>query len=81
LTGGVQISKLPKLMIKIFGHPGEDVCELEQAGYLFNFDDRMIMVEGQRVYSYDDLVRLAAQDKYKNTEFLEIVVLPTIVGG
>jgi hypothetical protein len=72
---------LPKLIIKTFGSAGEDVCELEQARYLLDFDGRIVQVDGQAVHSYDELVQLAAQDKYKDKEFIEVVLLPTVVGG
>ena len=68
-------------MIKIFGSAGEDICELKQAKYLFSLGDKTIMVEGQRVLSYDELVSLVSQDKYRNKESIEVVLLPTIAGG
>jgi hypothetical protein len=75
------ISLLPKLSIKYFGNPGEDVCELDQAKYILDFDRRIIVVEGKKVKDYADLVRLAGQDKYRNMESIEVVVLPTLMGG
>jgi hypothetical protein len=82
LKGGLPISHLPKLKIKLpSDYPAEDVCELEQAKYLLNFDRGIILVEGQRVYSYDELVQLASQDKYKNKEFIEVVGILPISGG
>jgi hypothetical protein len=76
------MSQLPKLKIKLpLGNPSEDVCELEQAKYRLNFDDGVLMVEGQTVHSYDELVQLATQDNYKNKDFLEVVLLQVIEGG
>jgi hypothetical protein len=76
LKGGLPISHLPKLKIKLpSDYPAEDVCELEQAKYLLNFDRGIILVEGQRVYSYDE------QEKYKNKEFIEVVGILPISGG
>lgn len=76
------MSQLPKLKIKLpLGTSSEDVCELEQAKYRFNFDDGVLLVEGQTVHSYDELVQLATQDNYKNKEFLEVVLLQVIDGG
>jgi molybdopterin converting factor small subunit len=71
----------PKLIIKIFGSASEDVCELEQARYLLDFEGRIITVEGQTVRSYDELVQIATQDKYQNKEFIEVVLLPPVAGG
>jgi len=76
------MSQLPKLKIKLpLGSLSEDVCELEQAKYRLNFDDGVLLVEGQTVHSYDELVKLATQDNYKNKEFLEVVLLQVIEGG
>ncbi len=46
-----------------------------------NFKGGMILVEGKRVRSYDELVQLAAQEKFKNKEFIEVVLLRTLSGG
>jgi len=76
------MSHLPKLKIKLpAGNPSEDVCELEQAKHLLNFDNGVIMVDGKTVYTYDELVDLATQDNYKNKEYLEVVLLQVIEGG
>ena len=76
------MSHLPKLKIKLpAGNPSEDVCELEQAKHLLNFDNGVIMVDGKTVYTYDELFDLATQDNYKNKEYLEVVLLQVIEGG
>jgi PDZ domain-containing secreted protein len=76
------MSRLPKLKVKLpASYLGEEVFELEEAKDILNFDEGIIMVEGQTVHSYDDFVQLITQQKYKNLEFIEIVVLPIIVGG
>jgi hypothetical protein len=72
---------LPRIKIKIFGQASEDICNLEEAKYLVNFESRIVLVEGQRVASYEELVQLAAQDKYRNREYIEAVLLPVIAGG
>ena len=73
---------VPKLRIILpTDKPSEEFCELEQAKYRFNFDDGVIMVEGQTVHSYDELVEIAIQDKYRNKEFLDVVLLQVIEGG
>jgi hypothetical protein len=72
---------LPKLTIEFFGHAGEDVSELEQSKFLFIFTDKTVMVDGQKIDSYDELVRLAGTDEYRNRKFIEVVLLPTVVGG
>jgi hypothetical protein len=41
----------------------------------------MIMFEGKRVRSYDELVQLVSQDKYKGQEYIEIVGILPVAGG
>jgi hypothetical protein len=80
--GEAIMSRLPKLKIKLpAGNPREYICELEQAREYLNFNEGVFLVEGQGVHSYDELVHIATQDKYKNKEFLEIEWLQMIGGG
>jgi hypothetical protein len=59
----------------------EDLYELEEAQRLLNFESGMIMVDGERVGSYEELVKLVGQDKYKDREFIEVVGILPIAGG
>jgi len=72
---------MPKLLIKVFGDPGEDMCELEEAKYLMDFSSQMIVIDGQQIHSYDELAKIASQEKYRNQEFIEVVQIPAITGG
>ncbi len=38
-------------------------------------------VEGQRIPTYDEFIRLISQDKYKDREYLEVVLVPAVEGG
>ena len=78
------MSNLPKLKLKkSFGYPFEEIRDLEQARYfLFSYDtDAVIVVEGQIINSYEELLKLATQDQYKDKEYLEASLLPAVVGG
>ena len=78
------MSKLPKLKIQsLYGSGDEaDICDLEQAKSRFDYgSDTIIVVEGQVISSYDELVQLAAMEKYQDQEFLEVVLMPFIAGG
>jgi hypothetical protein len=76
------MSRFPSLRIKLpSGNPGEYVIELEQARDCLNFSEGVFLVEGQGVQSYDELVRIATQDKYKNKKILEVEWLQIISGG
>jgi hypothetical protein len=72
---------MPKLLIKSFGDPGEDICELEEVKYLFGVPNQLIVIDGQPVRSFDELGRIAAQEKYKDQEFIEVVQIPAVTGG
>jgi hypothetical protein len=76
------MSRLPKIRIKLpSGNPGEYIYELEQARDFLNFREGVFVIDGQGVQSYDDLVRIATQDKYKDKEIIDIVLLHLIDGG
>jgi hypothetical protein len=78
---GIIISGKPVLKIKYFGSTAEDSCDLEQGRYIFNLDQGIILAEGRTVQTFKELAELAAQEKYKDKNFIEIVILPAIVGG
>ena len=78
------MSRLPKLRLKKpFGYPFEEIRDFEQAQYfLFSYGaSAVVMVEGQVINSYEELVQLATQDCYKDKESLEVVLLPAVVDG
>jgi hypothetical protein len=76
------ISRPPKLRIKLpSGNPSVYFCELEQARDFMDFSEGVFLVEGQGVASFDDLVKIATQEKYKNREFLEVQWLQVVGGG
>ena len=71
------MNKLPKLKIRTMRELKlvEEVLDINQAQHLF-YSEAHILVEGQRMLSHDELVKLAAQEEYSNREFLEVVLLP-----
>lgn len=75
------MARLPKIKIKLTsGDPNEYIYDLEQASEYLDFEKGIFLVEGQGVHSYDELVRIATQDKYKNKEFI-VELLQPIEGG
>jgi len=70
-----------KLLVKFFGDPGEELCELEDARYLIDFTDRIVVVDEQEIRSYDELVKMVGQEKYRDREIIEVVQIPAITGG
>ena len=75
---------MPKLKIKsLFGNIDDDICELEQAKQRFfsHPQDILFLVEGQVVSTYEELVKLASREDYKDREFLQVELLPSLIGG
>ena len=71
----MQIPRLPKLKVKTFpGDSEEDIRDFEQAKDL-PFLDVFIFIEGQRVNSYEEFVKVAAQDSYQDRKFLDVMIL------
>lgn len=73
----------PKLKVmKPFGYPYEEVRNFEESRYfLFSYGAAAVVVEGQVINSYEELVRLASQDRYKDRELLEVLIVPPLTGG
>ncbi len=67
-------------MLKPLGYSNGTPCDLEQARNL-NYNGVMVLVDGKRVHSYDELVQVATQDIYKNREYVEVVLLQLAAGG
>jgi hypothetical protein len=77
------MDNLPKLKIKkqAWQSGEEEIQDFEQARK-FPFDtDFVVVAEGQQINSYEDLLKMAGQEKFKNKEFLEVIFIPMIVGG
>ena len=76
------MTKLPKLEVKGLGWDvSEQIRDFEQAKCLPFGHNIIIVVEGQVIGSYEELVQLATQHRYKDKEFLQVTFLPIIVGG
>jgi|OpeIllAssembly_1097287.scaffolds.fasta_scaffold495220_2 hypothetical protein len=75
---------LPKLRIKLpSDHEAQDVYSVEEARYRFNWgrDPFLVVVEGQCVRSFEELIDLASQDRFTGREFLEVEIQPLLAGG
>ncbi|MFC1983706.1 hypothetical protein ACFLVO_01650 [Chloroflexota bacterium] len=77
------MSKLPKLrVLNPSWGVAEEIRDFKQGKYLpFNTEGMWIVVEDQVINSYEDLVQLAAENRYKDKEFLEVSFLYIVVGG
>jgi hypothetical protein len=76
------MSHLPKLKIKLpSGNPDEYVYDLEDARDVLNFSEGVFMVDGQWIHSYNEIVSLARQERFKDREFIEVEWLQVMGGG
>ncbi len=77
------MSRFPKLKVThwVDTQPSQEMIDFEQAPYfLFNYD-AIVVVEGEVIYSYEDLVQLASQDRFKDRDFLEVQLETVLAGG
>lgn len=76
------MTDLPKLKVKGLGwEDKEEIRDFEQARYFPFHSDLIVVVEDHIIRSYDELVKLLEQGKFKGKEYLEVMFLPIIVGG
>jgi hypothetical protein len=77
------MEKLPQLKVRKetrqFGK--EEIQDFEQAKKFPFGADFIIVAEGKQINSYEDLLKLAGQEKFKNKKYLDVIFLPMIVGG
>jgi hypothetical protein len=77
------MSRFPKLRVThwVDAHPSEEMIDFEEAPYfLFNYDV-IVAVEGEVIHSYEELIRLASQDRYRDRDFLEVQMETVVAGG
>ena len=76
------MSHLPKLKIKLpSGNPDEYIYDLEEARDVLNFSEGVFVVDGQWIHSYNEIINLARQDRFKDREFIEVEWLHVMGGG
>lgn len=77
------MKKLPELRVEGLGWEiVKETYRFEESQY-FPYDnhDLVIVVEGEVVRDYKDLVKLAEREDNKKKPILEVKFLPVIVGG
>ena len=75
---------LPKLKVKKtpFGYSEEETYDFKQAQSFSYGQGSFVMVEGQVINSYEELIQIASRDDYKDREFLEVILVPFMdIGG
>jgi hypothetical protein len=76
------MSRLPRLKIKLpAGNLDEYIYDLEEARDVLNFSEGVFIVDGQWVHSYNEIVNLARQERFKDREFIEVEWLQVMGGG
>ena len=76
--------RLPKLkLIKPWGYPREEICDLEQAKYfLFDYGPEIqVTVDKELVHSYEELVQLVNQEPYRDKEIIEVEIWISVIPG
>ena len=77
------MSRLPKLKVTHWmdGQASQEMIDFEQAPHLlFNYDV-VVAVEGEIIRSYDELVQMASEDRFRDRDFLEVHMETMISGG
>ena len=76
------MSKLPKLKV-YWGSWGKkaEIYDFEEVRHLDIFSGNIVVVEGQVINSYDELAQLAAQERYRDRELLEVLTVVAVGGG
>jgi hypothetical protein len=77
------MANLPKLkIIKSACLDEPDTIQVFEQARSFPFHEELLIVaEGKQINSYDELLKLAQQEQFRNREYLEVIFLPMIVGG
>lgn len=81
------MSQLPKLKVKWWSlgcAEEETTCDFEQAKDIVfgsNSPATLVFAEGEMVNSYEELAQVAAQDRYKDKEALNVALLIAEIGG
>lgn len=68
--------ELPKLMVEI--RHFEQIRHIDKA---FFWGDNLVSVEGQVIRTYEELVQIAIQERYRHKEYLEVKLEPLLNGG
>lgn len=76
------MSPLPKLKIKLpRSNPDEYIYNLEEARDVLNFSEGVFIVDGQWIHSYNELVNIAKQERFREKDFIEVEWIQVMGGG
>ncbi len=76
------MTEQPRLLVRrdANDYNGEIRSFEEARNFPFN-EEIIIVAEGMQITSYEDLIKVASQEKNLGKEVLEVMFLPMIVGG
>lgn len=59
------------------------MLDLNQAEPLIPFGHKAlaVIIEGQYINSYEELVKIATSEEHKDKEFLDVAIIMPIIGG
>lgn len=71
-----------KLLLKSQDGKGDCLVEMEEARE-WDFDDltRLVVVERELIRSYEELLSLAQEERFRDKEALEVYFMMTMTGG
>jgi hypothetical protein len=72
---------MPKLIIKVFGDPGEEICDLKDAHNFLNFTEQIVVIHGKRARSLNEFLQIVSQSSFEDQEYIEVTQIPAIAGG
>jgi hypothetical protein len=74
--------RLPKLKVRGLGWDSpNELYDFDRARFFSYSKDTTIVVEGQAVTSYEELLELVEKEHFGDKEYLEVAFLPVISGG
>ena len=62
-------------------NPDEYIYDLEEARDVLNFSEGVFIVDGQWIHSYNEIVSLAREERFRDREFIEVEWLQVMGGG
>ena len=76
------MSSLPKLrVLDPYWDVPEEILNFEQGKFLFGGVDIFVVVEGKVISSYEELLKLATIEPYKDKDLLDVKLTEIIRGG
>ena len=71
----------PKVRVEtVPGIPGGKIIDFDEAKKL-PFSQEVMFLQGYRVGSYEEFLEMASQEKYQNSEVLDVLIMTDVPDG